>query len=105
MNQVFDPRSDNSGFHIKYVYNPPDAYQHYCGVLNILDRDQWNNELFDRNFLINYPPSYNIVYPQSTNQCILSDCYKVLENPNLNQRSADYWLKYNESFDQHNNQG
>ena len=115
MDQVFDPRFNsqelkkvqqyNDGFQIPYMYNPPDAFQHYCGVMNLLDRDQWNNQLFDRNFLVSYPPWHNIVYPQSTNECILPDCYKVLENPNLNQRAADYWQKYDKNFDPCNNQG
>ena len=55
-------------------------------------------ELFDRNFLIDYPPYYNIVYPQNTSMCVAVDTDKVLDNPELNQKSLAYWERYNKNI-------
>lgn len=88
----------NDGYGIRYWYNDPcEQFSHYAndGVVNLLDRDCWNNKLSDRTFLIDYPPWYNIVYPQNTSLCIKHDSNKVLDNSELNKASLEYFDKYN----------
>lgn len=95
----------NDGYNIKHVNEKDPSFDHYVNTLNLLDRDAWNNKLNDRNFLIDYPPWININYPQNSSPCTVPDCYKNLRNPNLDQRSADYWDAYTRRFDSCNHQG
>lgn len=95
----------NDGYNIRHVNDPDPSFDHYTGTLNKIDRDTWNDKLSDRNFLIDYPPWYNIVYPQNTSPCVLPDCYKILKNPNLDKRSAKYYNQYTGEFNPCNHQG
>jgi hypothetical protein len=89
-----------------------------CCVSYPLDRDYWNNQLLDRQFLINYPQVSHIKYPVSENLC--NGCNPNLKskaNPSISNRiwtieaqgmvdgvscqteryndSKSYWLKHN----------
>lgn len=86
------------------VNNPNPSFRQYCGVLNLLDRDQWNNELNDRSFRIHYPP-YNLINrPQDTSECITPDCDPLVLSADRKESYA-YWNKFNSGYDCHKTQG
>lgn len=98
MSKIVCCNDTKDGYNIQYWYDDPrEQFSHYLnnGVQNLLDRDCWNNKLSDRNFLIKYPPWYNIGMPQSTSQCVIPDHTIILDNANLNKESLEYYLKYN----------
>ncbi len=77
-------------FHRDYF---DDAQAHSCGELRMTDRDDWNCDLYLRNFFINHAPVNNIVYPQTSSPCIEPNRARVLQSSEQDQRSEKYWLQ------------
>lgn len=50
-----------------------------------LDRDYWNNQLLDRNFLIDYPTIEHIKYPISEGLCMGDSSYANASSRNLSR--------------------
>jgi hypothetical protein len=72
-----------------------DAESGCCG--GPLDRDFWNNQILDRNFLIRFPYQNHLVYPQSTGLCLQRDPNWVIECEELWKKNhvRDYWVQNN----------
>jgi hypothetical protein len=67
-----------------------------CGN-NYLDRDYWNDTLLSRNFLVDYAPINNIMYPQSTGLCLERATDPFIEGQALRTAldERQYWLQNN----------
>lgn len=68
-NYTFDPYVDHQ--YREYLYAPdPTLLPNGCCESYPLDRDFWNNQLLDRNFLIDYGTVQHLKYPISEGICV-----------------------------------